>query len=202
MTGAEPLRRLIELGAFAIGDFVLSSGARSPYYLDMRRAISDPETFRWTVGLYMRALEGVEYDVLVGIECGSVPFASVLGYTLGRPVLYVRKKPKEYGTRSLVEGRAVQGQRAVIIDDVLTTGRSISGAVAALRDVGIETIAAVVFVDREQCGRERLSELGLEVRSVYTVSRLVEELYGFGLIGPHEREHVLGYVTESKSRCF
>ncbi len=202
MTRVELLRRLVELGVFSTGDFVLSSGARSPYYLDMRRIMSDPDAFRWAIDLYSQLLNDLDYDVIAGVECGSVPFSSVLGYTLMKPTLYVRKKPKEYGTRSMVEGRAFPGQRAVIVDDVLTTGNSVAAAAAALRDAGLDVRAAVVFVDREQCGRENLKRVGIEARSVYTVTRLVEEMHGLGLIGPNERDRVLGYVAESKSACF
>ncbi len=201
MTRVEFLRRLVELGAFSIGDFVLSSGARSPYYLDMRRVMSDPWTFRWAIDQYSQLLNDLDYDVIAGVECGSVPFSSALGYALMRPALYVRKRPKEHGTRSLVEGRAFPGQRVVIIDDVLTTGKSVADAAAALRNAGLDARAAIVFVDREQCGRENLKRVGIEVRSVYTVTRLVEEMHDLGLIGPYERDRVLGYVAESKSTC-
>lgn len=168
---------LVAGGVVRFGRFTLSSGIESPFYVDLRAALGAPELMRWVVERYREALSCLQFDVLLGVATGGIPYASVLGYLMGKPVGYVRPEAKGHGAGRQIEGAGVAGARVVVLDDVITTGGSVIGAINAVRAAGGSVIGAVVFLDREQCGARRVEELaGVRVHSVYRVRELLEAL--------------------------
>jgi len=157
------------------GRFRLSSGLESPFYVDLRGVLGEPDLFRWVVERYREVAAGLDFDVVVGVATGGIPYASVLGYLMGKPIGYVRPETKGHGTGRQVEGTDVAGRRVIIIDDVLTTGRSVSGAIHAVRSAGGVAVGVLVFLDREQCGTANVkAETGVEVYSVYKMREVLE----------------------------
>jgi len=171
------MKALIDAGVVKFGRFVLSSGIESPFYVDLRRALGHPDLVKWVVSGYLSALSRLEFDVLLGVATGGIPYASILGYLLQKPFGYVRTGAKGYGTMQAVEGADVAGLAAVVVDDVLTTGNSLINAIRAVREAGGEVVGALVFLDREQCGSQNVRrETGVEVFSVYKMRELLEAL--------------------------
>ena len=154
------------------GEFRLSSGEYSPYYLDLRVVPSRPRLFKWVVTLMRGLVEGV--DAVVGVATGGLPYAAALAYELGIPMGYVRREAKHHGTSRIVEGE-VSG-RVAVVDDVATTGESLAVAIEAVRAVGAEPVKAVVVVDREQCASRRLAQLGVTLERLFTARQLLEAL--------------------------
>lgn len=188
------IEELVKREIIRFGDFKLSSGQRSPYYVDLRAALGHPDLLRWVIARYADILKGVDHDIIVGVATGGVPFASILGFTLFKPIAYVREKAKWYGTRKEVEGGVWQGAKAVVVDDVITTGESIIDAINKVRQAGAEVKAAVVFLDRQQCGAERVEkETGVTVKAAYRILDLLKELKD--MIGAAKYLEVYGYVT-------
>ncbi|NJL29343.1 MAG: hypothetical protein HC897_16380, partial [Thermoanaerobaculia bacterium] len=105
-------------------------------------------------------------QAIAGGETAGIPFASYLAAALGLPLVYVRKKPKDYGIASRVEGRLERGARVVLVEDLITDGGSKLGFLDALAEVGGEVGHAVVLFDREQGGREMLAERGVALHAV------------------------------------
>ncbi|ABP51244.1 MAG: orotate phosphoribosyltransferase [Pyrobaculum sp.] len=170
------IQRLLEVGVVKFGDFVLSSGLKSPFYIDLRAVLGHPDLFQWVVSQYLSTLSKLEYDVILGVATGGIPYASVLGYLLQRPFGYVRPEAKGHGAGRQIEGAEVAGKRAVVVDDVLTTGKSVLGAISAVGEAGGRVTAVVVFLDREQCGAEAVRRAGAGVYSVYKMRELLEAL--------------------------
>ncbi len=157
------------------GRFKLSSGLESPFYVDLRGVLGDTDLFRWVVERYREAAAKLDFDVVVGVATGGIPYASVLGYLMGRPIGYVRPETKGHGTERQVEGADVAGKRVLVVDDVLTTGRSVAGAIHAVRSAGGVAVGVLVFLDREQCGAVKVkAETGVEVYSVYKIRDVLE----------------------------
>ncbi|MEL9991828.1 MAG: orotate phosphoribosyltransferase [Thermoproteus sp.] len=179
------------------GDFQLSSGGRSPYYVDMRQVLAHPDLLRWVILKYGGLLRDIDFDVIVGVATGGIPYASILGFNMFKPIAYVRESRKWYGARREIEGAVWQGARAVVVDDVITTGESILQAINKLREAGAKVQAAVVFLDRQQCGVQRVErEAGVPVRAAYKILEVLEEVKS--LIGPARYKEVLDYVTSHK----
>jgi len=170
------IRELYNIGAIRIGKFILSSGLESPYYVDLRLALSYPTLVGRICDLMVEAVGGLEFEHVVGVATGGLPWATILAYRLSKPLAYVRKEPKEHGTARSLEGVVKAGSSALVVDDVLTTGLNISSAVELLRSKNVGDISALVILDREQCGRARLEEAGVKVISILRISEVLEEL--------------------------
>lgn len=153
------------------GRFRLRSGKISDRYFDKYRFESDPTLLREVAARMARLLpDGI--DRLAGLEMGGIPLATAISLQTGLPVVFVRKKPKEYGTCNLAEGGFSPGERVAVIEDVITTAGQVVRSADALGELGLEVVKVVCVVDREQGGSERLAEAGYPLASVYTLSQI------------------------------
>ena len=165
------LAHAVKDAAYLEGDFVLSSGQRSKYYLDKYLFSTEPTLLRQIAKALAELLpEG--YDVLAGLELGAVPLVTALALETGRPFAIVRKAAKDYGTSKLFEGRLEPGQRVVLIEDVLTTASQAIGAANRLREFGADVVKVIYVVDREQGAAENLADAGLVAEALFTKTDL------------------------------
>ncbi|MEO2241653.1 MAG: orotate phosphoribosyltransferase [Euryarchaeota archaeon] len=162
-------RLLLEVGALKFGDFVLSSGRRSDYYVDIKEACTHPEVLDALTDALAEILP--EGEVVAGPELGAVPLVSVLSVKTGREMAIVRKRRKEYGREERIVGE-VEGRRVVLVDDVATTGGSLLEAAEAVEEAGGKVRDAVVVVDRREGAEEALKERGIRLKSVLTAEDL------------------------------
>jgi len=165
---------LWRIGAVQRGLFKLSSGRVSDVYVDLRKLPSHPAEFREVVRSMAKLAERFNADYVCGIAVGGLPLATALAYELGKPLIYVRKERKDYGTMKQLEGNYVKGARVLLVDDVATTGGTLSEATRVLRSEGLEVEAALVVVDREEGAREAMKSLGVELLSLTTLRKLLE----------------------------
>ncbi len=159
---------LQEREALLFGEFTLSSGRTSSYYIDLRRGQSFPDIAASFADLGAGLIQdaGLRFDAVVGVPLGGVPPAVLLSQRLDVPFGYLRKEAKKHGTRKRVEG--VVGERVLVVDDVLTTGGSLREAVDTLVEEGLEIAGVLVLVDRKEGGLENLGDMGAPVLSVLT----------------------------------
>ncbi|MEM0366194.1 MAG: orotate phosphoribosyltransferase [Acidilobaceae archaeon] len=160
--------------ALLFGDFILSSGIKSKYYLDLRKLLGDPESFKTTIDiLAQKALEYYgSFDVVVGVATAGIPWASGLALKLGKGLAYVRSEVKGHGVETLVEGLPFHGD-CIVVDDVATTGASIERVVLAVKPY-CNVKGALVLVDRLQGARERLERINIRLSYVVDIRGLVE----------------------------
>jgi len=160
----EKKERLIEAffreGAILFGRFVLTSGRESDYYVNVKKLITKPEVLKLIAEMMAEKAEelGIEFDRVAGPELGAVPIATALSLETEKPLLIVRKKPKEHGTGSQVEGEVKPGERVLLVEDVTTTGGSVLRSAKVLEDMGAKVSAIFVVVDREEGARENLED--------------------------------------------
>lgn len=145
------------------GEFTLRSGQVATEYFDKYLFESDPALLR-RVAEAMAALLP-ECDVLGGMEMGGIPIVAVMSQVTGLPAVFVRKAPKEYGTRKAAEGIAVAGRRLVAVEDVVTTAGALVNGCLLLRESGALVDTAVCAIDREQGGAENLAAIGVTLRA-------------------------------------
>ncbi|MDF0645764.1 MAG: orotate phosphoribosyltransferase [Nitrospira sp.] len=163
--------------------FVLASGERSPYYVDCRSLMAYPSARRLVGILANEALVGDEIDCLGGLELGAISIATTIsdcGYRGSPPrdwrTFVVRKEAKDHGLGKLIEGAVRPGDRALVVDDVLTSGGSLLKAVAAARQTGLIVRQALVIVDRkEQNGRARVEQEGVSLIALLTIDDLTRQ---------------------------
>jgi orotate phosphoribosyltransferase len=162
---------LIACGAVRFGDFTLASGAKSPYYVDIKRASTDPKILR-EIGEGMGSTAS-RYDLVAGMELGAVPIAVAASLASGVPFLIVRKKAKEHGTGSRIEGTFARGQRVLVVEDVTTTGGSSLQAVEVLRSEGLVVDTVLTVVDREQGAAAAFAKVGVKLEALVRASELL-----------------------------
>jgi len=160
--------------------FTLASGLKSPFYVDCRSLMAHPGSRRLVASLAYEALRPVELDCLGGLEIGAISIAtSISDFAFSTQptrtwrTFVVRKQAKDHGLGKLIEGSFQPGDRAVIVDDVLTSGGSLLKAVAAARGAGLVVRHALVIVDRkEQEGCRKVEAEGLTLLSLLTIDDL------------------------------
>ena len=169
--------------SFRVGDFVLSSGARSRYYVDARTTTTHAEGQAVVGRLGLAALReaGLRPAAVGGLTLGADPVAYAIAHAswlAGDPVnaFTVRKEPKAHGTGKRVEGCFAAGDEVVVIEDTVTTGGSALKAIQAVEAEGGKVLAVLALVDREEGGREAIEAAGLEVRSLVRAAEILERM--------------------------
>ena len=182
-------------------DFRLSSGITSPYYIDLRIIPSYPEMYETISDAYVNKINelSMDFDKICGIAVSGLPLAALTAYKLKKPFIYARKEKKEYGTKSLIEGVINKDDKILILDDVVTTGGNIINAVNALREINAIVEKAIVLIDREQGGFEKLKEINIELISIIKVSQIFKILFDKNLISKEKYEKILKYISHQRN---
>ncbi|MGQ0811472.1 MAG: orotate phosphoribosyltransferase [Nitrospiraceae bacterium] len=162
--------------------FKLASGLMSPFYVDCRALMAHPDARRLVAQLAWERIKDLDVDCIGGLEIGAISIAtSISDYAyLAKPsrrwrTFLVRKQAKDHGLGKLLEGAVKPGDRALIVDDVLTSGGSVIKAIAAARESGLEIRYALVIVDRnEQDGRAQVERNDVTLLSLLTIEDLKE----------------------------
>jgi orotate phosphoribosyltransferase len=171
MTNDELIAALRDADAVRYGEFELSHGGTSDYYVDKYLFETDPHCLELIAQAFA---ERVGDTKLAGVALGAVPLVSVTSVESGNPYVIVRKQQKDYGTANLVEGRLDDGEPVVVLEDIATTGQSAADAVEALRDVGATVKRVLVVVDREEGAAENLADHDVELESLLTATELLD----------------------------
>jgi uridine monophosphate synthetase len=178
----ELILQLYDVGCILFGEFVQASGAVFPYYIDLRKIISNPQLFHQVLNAYTDILQTLSFDRIAGIPYGSLPTATGLALRLNRPMVFPRKEVKAHGTRRLIEGNFEPGETIVVVDDILISGNSAMEGAAKLQSTGLQVQDIVVFLDHGQGVKEKLQNHGYQAHSVLTIAEVTETLYQAGRI--------------------
>jgi orotate phosphoribosyltransferase len=157
--------------AHITGEFTLRSGAKSNEYFDKYLFEANPELLK-QIAQAMVELVPPGIDALAGLEMGGIPIATMLSQFTGLPVLFVRKKAKEYGTCKIAEGGLVKGRKLLIVEDVVTSGGAILDAAKALRAEGADLNSVICVIDRESGGSANLAKSDLILTPLFTMTEL------------------------------
>jgi uridine monophosphate synthetase len=196
MTVAASLSEILHrIGAVRFGDFELKDGRRSPFYLDLRVLVSHPDALAKVARALTQQAQGLVFDRLAGIPYAGLPLAVAMSLISGKPIVYARKEAKRYGTSRLVEGEYHAGDRALMIDDVITSGGAKLEAAVPLREAGLVVEDVLVVVDRGDRSGEALAGAGLRLHSVLTASELLEHLREAGVVGEDDIRRALDFLN-------
>ncbi len=168
---------LKDCGALQFGDFTLASGAKSKYYIDIKRASTDPKVLKLIAeGMAAKLKEqGLKVDRIAGIVLGSVPLAAALSLETGIPYVMVRKEKKDHGTGKLIEGVLNSGEKVLVVEDVITSAGSSVKGIATLRAEGAVVENVFSVIDREAGGSDALAEIGVKLSPLVRASELLKD---------------------------
>jgi len=157
------------------GDFTLASGKKSSYYIDLRLVASFPHIFRKMIKNLQKLVSektGLDnFDSLVSVPTGGLIIGSALAIETVKPLIYVRDKPKDYGTTKSIEGKISSGMKVVLIDDVITTGNSVINGIKQLKDAGLSISDVYVIINRLEGASNALK---LEEVNLYQLTDVLE----------------------------
>ncbi|GBR76198.1 orotate phosphoribosyltransferase [Candidatus Termititenax persephonae] len=172
MNKAELAKRIKEV-AFLEGDFVLRSGKHSKYYVDKYLFGTQPDILKSLAVELAKILPPLaSFDRLAGPELGAVTITSVLACAINKPFVLVRKAAKGYGTDKIFEGELNNGERVVLIEDILTTAGAALSAAERLRDYGAEIVKIIGVVDREEGAAANIAQAGFLMDALFRKSDL------------------------------
>lgn len=158
--------------------FTLASGNKSPYYIDCKATMHDPEGKALIGEIFFEKIKNLKIDAIGGLTMGADPIAistSLISYQKGVPIksFSVRKEVKGHGTAKRVEGEVQPGNRVIIVDDVITTGKSVIEAIEAAQDFGLEIVKVIVLVDRqEERGFDKIKAGIPDTEAIFTLTDL------------------------------
>jgi len=168
---------LKECGALQFGEFTLASGAKSDYYINIKKASTDPKVLGLIARLMAQKAKdaGADADRIAGVVLGAVPLEAALALETGLPFVMVRKEKKDHGTGKQIEGDLDEGDRILMVEDVVTTAGSCIKGIHALREAGADVRWVISVIDREAGGAEVLEAEGVKFIPLVKGSELLGE---------------------------
>jgi len=172
------LRRMLLERSMRFGEFVLSSGVTSNYYIDVRKTSLHPQGLQWISRLFWELLEPEGITAVGGLTMGADPLVAGLmlhSVQAGRPLdgFLVRRSAKDHGTRGQVEGNLAGHKRVAILDDVITSGESALVAAEAAESYKAQVVRIVTVMDRNQGAAQIFQQRGYPFTPLFTVNDLL-----------------------------
>ena len=167
---------LKESEAIKFGEFTLSSGKKSKYYIDIKKASTNPRILKMIgkkISEIMK-LHSIHADYIAGVALGGVPIAVAVSLETDLPLIIIRKETKEYGTKGQIVGEPVQGKSILLVEDVTTTGGSVLNAIKILRTEGLVVRNVITVVDREEGASKTLSAADVKFVPLVRIGELLK----------------------------
>ena len=185
------------------GNFTLSSGKKSSYYIDLRLVPSFPHQFRKMIkNLQKLIIEKIgldNFDSLVSVPTGGLIIGSALAIETVKPLIYVRNKPKDYGTAKSIEGKISSDMQVIMIDDIATTGTSVLNGIKQLKEEGLLISNACVIINRLEGADKILNSVGITLHQLTDILEITEILFQEKLIGEDILEKIKKQVNQNQA---
>jgi len=183
------------------GDFTLTSGKNSSYYIDLRLVPSYPHQFRKMIknlqNLIIEKTGLDNFDSLASVPTGGLVVTSALAIEIVKPLIFVRSKPKEHGTTKSIEGKISAGMKVIMVDDVVTTGTSVLNGITQLKEVGLLISDLYVIINRLEGADKALSNIGVQTHQLTDILEITDILFQEKLIGKEIFEKIKNQVNRN-----
>ena len=183
------------------GRFTLASGKNSSYYIDLRLVPSFPHQFRKMIknlqNLIIEKTGLDDFESFATVPTGGLVITSALAIETVKPLIYVRNKPKEYGTAKSIEGKISHGMKVVVIDDVLTTGTSVLNGVKQLRDAELSVSDLYVIINRLEGADKTLSDIGIQTHQLTDILEITNALFEEKLVSEETFDKIKNQVSQN-----
>ncbi len=183
------------------GNFTLTSGKDSSYYIDLRLVPSFPHQFRKMIknlqNLIIEKTGLDNFDSLASVPTGGLVITSALAIEVVKPLIYVRNKPKEHGTTKSIEGKIESGMKVVMVDDVMTTGTSVLNGIKQLKESGLSISSVFVIINRLEGADKSLNDIGVQVHQLTDILEITNILFQEKLISKEIFEKVKEQVNQN-----
>ena len=183
------------------GDFTLTSGKNSSYYIDLRLVPSYPHQFRKMVknlqNLIIEKTGLDNFDSLASVPTGGLVVTSALAIEVVKPLIYVRNKPKEHGTTKSIEGKTSAGMKVVMVDDVATTGTSVLNGIKQLKESGLLISDVYVIINRLEGADKALDDMGVQIHQLTDILEITNILFQEKLISKEIFEKIKNQVSRN-----
>ncbi|UYV64274.1 UMPS [Cordylochernes scorpioides] len=183
------------------GSYKTKTGLDTPIYMDLRMIVTHPKIMKDVAQHMWDIIETnkVEYDIICGVPYTALPIATTISTTKDVPMVMTRKEAKSYGTKKMIEGDYKEGQKCLIIEDVVTSGSSILETVEHLTKAGLKVTDAIVVLDREQGGEQNLKNHDINLHSVLKLSQAIEYLKNKGIIDNTLMSQIDDFLSKNKN---
>ncbi len=192
------LLNIFELGIIKFGQFTLKSGVVSPFYVDLRSIASRPDLLKHLSHLMMDATQEDDYKVICGVPYSALPMAIAMSLSYDIPLIIKRKENKGYGTKKLIEGVYEKGDRTLLVEDVITSGKSLIETIEEVENEGLIVDSMVVVIDRQQGGSNLLRSKGFKLHTLFTIEEALQILDKHGRVGQATIDSVLDFVNNNQ----
>lgn len=168
---------LVRCNALMYGDFTLASGKKSEYYIDIKKASTDPYVLETIADEMAREIQlrGLVIDKIAGVVLGSIPLAVALSLRTKIPYIMVRKEKKDHGTQKMIEGSLNEGERVLMVEDVVTSAGSVLEAIGIVRSAGGSVSDVLCVVNRQEGGEQKLNDIGVKLSALVTAEDILRK---------------------------
>ncbi|UCB59527.1 MAG: orotate phosphoribosyltransferase [Thermoplasmatales archaeon] len=166
------IQLLKNCGAIKFGRFVLTSGAISDYYIDIKKASTNPQILKKIAKIMAEYSKG--YEIIAGLELGAIPLVVALSLEAEIPYVIIRKEKREHGTGKQIEGEDIKGKKVLLIEDVTTSGGSVIKSVQILRENKAIIDEVLVVVDRESGAETKLKGVDVSLIPLISISDILK----------------------------
>lgn len=183
-----------KLGIIKFGRFTLKSGIESPFYVDLRPLASDPKILKNLANYLLEMLPLDNFDLICGVPYAALPMATAMSLESYIPLIIKRKEAKDYGTKKMIEGIYQKGQNCLLVEDVITSGKSLLETIAEVEQEDLKVADIVVVLDREQGGKQLLESKGFRVHTLFNISEVCTILQENGELSDEEVKRIQDFL--------
>ncbi|MCE5197511.1 MAG: orotate phosphoribosyltransferase [Armatimonadota bacterium] len=190
--------KIYDAGCIKFGEFKLKSGIMSPVYCDFRGLISNPALLKEIGEALAAKAKEIGCNRVAGIPYAGLPLGVAASLAGNIPMIYPRKEAKDYGTKKLIEGAYSEGDKVLVIDDIITDGASKIEAITPLREAGLVITDVLIILDREQGGDKILAKAGYKLHSLGKLSAVLDTLVEAGKVDAGMRAKVAEFIANNQ----